>query len=59
MNKSKYLVGDIFINKYGDKYEIVEKLEKDRRKIKFKNSGFEKIITTQTIFAKGGLKQLK
>lgn len=53
MNKSKYLVGDIFINKYGDEYEIVEKLEKDRRKIKFKNSGFEKIITTQTIFAKG------
>ena len=41
-------IGDIFAHRLGDEYEIVEKLEQDKLKIRFLNSGFEKIITTNT-----------
>ena len=48
-------IGDIFANRLGDEYEIVEKLEQDKLKIRFLNSGFEKIITTNTSIIGGGI----
>lgn len=50
----KYEVGNVFINKRGEKYKIIDILEKDRIKIRFLNTDFEKIITRQTIKALGG-----
>lgn len=51
----KYNIGNVFINKRGEKYEIIDILEKDRIKVRFLNTNFEKIITRQTIKALGAI----
>lgn len=44
-----YSIGKIFENNKGDKFEIIEKLDGRKRRIKFLNTGYERITTTSAI----------
>jgi hypothetical protein len=45
----KYLIGEIYTNNKGYEFEIIEKLPNNRRKIRFKSTGFETIAQIKEI----------
>lgn len=47
---SKYEVGNKFTNKKGLEFEIIEKLENRKRRIRFLNTGYEVITNTSAIY---------
>jgi hypothetical protein len=46
---NKFLVGEIYSNSKGYKFEIIENLKNGKRKVKFINTGFETVAETKEI----------